>query len=143
VDDDGWGSFFETGKKKKFKKPIDFALEQGDVEPEAKAGSNDISPNEVNENGNEQNSFGESDIEIIVDTVEQPAETASNGTEAMSDQMKALKLNPEAPSWDGPAATTEATPVVGAIGRGYIVAKTRRRITDDGGRSILATEQRF
>lgn len=32
---------------------------------------------------------------------------------------------------------------VGQLGRGYIVAKTRMRITDDGGRSIYSTDEKF
>lgn len=32
---------------------------------------------------------------------------------------------------------------VGQLGRGYIVAKTRKRITDDGGRSIFSTDEKF
>jgi hypothetical protein len=104
-------------------------------------------------------SIGSDNVDIIIrDNALQPqvsAEFATDGLEALGDQTSKLridtKVTPPSPKvdlsgWNVPAPAPPYTKVpaqaeVGQIGRGYIVAKTRRRITDDGGRSILATDQ--
>lgn len=116
-----------------------------------------------NGGGDDTRSIGSDDIDIIIQKngskPQVAAEFAAFGTDALGDQTEKLHIEPAAtPSspqvdprgWDVPdpvpAPTDTSTKVpaqaqVGQLGRGYIVAKTRRRITDDGGKSILATDQ--
>lgn len=108
-------------------------------------------------------SIGSDDIDIIIQKngskPQVAAEFAADGIDALGDQTEKLHIEPVAtpsspqvdPSgWDIPdpvpaparaSAKVPAQAQVGQLGRGYIVAKTRRRITDDGGKSILATDQ--
>jgi hypothetical protein len=118
-----------------------------------------------NGGGDDTRSVGSDDIDIIIqENGSKPqvaAEFAADGTDLLGDQTEKLHIEPTAtpsspqvdPSgWDIPdpvpaparaSAKVPAQAQVGQLGRGYeyIVAKTRRRITDDGGKSILATDQ--
>lgn len=108
-------------------------------------------------------SIGSDDIDIIIrkngSKPQMAAEFAVDGIDALDEQTEKLHIEaaatPSSPQvdlsgWDipdpvpAPAPASTRVPAqaqVGQLGRGYIVAKTRRRITDDGGKSILATDQ--
>jgi len=116
-----------------------------------------------NSGGDDTRSIGSDDIDIIIQKngskPQMAAEFAADGIDALDEQTEKLHIEPTAipssprvdPSgWDipdpvpAPAHASGKVPAqtqVGQLGRGYIVAKTRRRITDDGGKSILATDQ--
>jgi hypothetical protein len=113
--------------------------------------------------GDDTRSIGSDDIDIIIQKngskPQMAAEFAADGIDALDEQTEKLHIGPTAtlssprvdPSgWNIPDPVSAPAPPsvkvhtqvhVGQLGRGYIVAKTRRRITDDGGKSILATDQ--
>lgn len=100
-------------------------------------------------------SVASDDIDIIIkENVFQPQVSAEHAITDLKDDTFNLRIDaPSAPSspkrnlsgWDVPAPvpakSTPSQKEVGQLGRGYIVVKTRKRITDDGGKSILATDQ--
>lgn len=109
-----------------------------------------------NGGGGDTRSIGSDDIDIIIQKngskPQMAAEFAADGIHALDEQTEKLHIEPAAtsssPRVDHPvpapahaSAKVPAQAQVGQLGRGYIVAKTRRRIPDDGGKSILATDQ--
>jgi hypothetical protein len=136
-DDDGWGNFFakklSNGSASPAAPPASVPVDVSDTKDDidSKKSSGDTQSNI---------SSGEDDIDIIIRDSDSVAEGVSK-----LHVDKAIDQSDEKASLSGwnaaPARAKKVEKEVGQLGRGYIVAKTRRRITDDGGRSILATDQ--
>lgn len=131
-DDGGWGNFFAkklSNGPASPAAPVDVLEKKVDVD--SKDSSGDI-PSDT--------SSADDDIDIII----RDSDSVTEGVIKLHSD-KAVDTSNEKASLNGwnaaPARTKPVEREVGQLGRGHIVAKTRRRITDDGGRSILATDQ--
>jgi len=135
--DSGWGDFFA--------KKLPSGSAGAAASPATEINDNSETKDDVNGNVNGGDiqsdvSSGDDDIDIIIRDSDSVAEGVSQ-----LHLSKALDQGEEKTSlsgWDAaPTHVKKVEKEVGQLGRGYILAKTRRRITDDGGRSILATDQ--